>query len=88
MTFNQCHVAFFNIKPSLTVSSTISKLRVKSFGSTPTLKRVSFDLEIVEETVNDGLMLKKATYHWYNTINETMNIFHRLINCIIKRHTF
>lgn len=28
--------------------------------------------EIIEETENDGLMLKKATYHWYNIINETM----------------
>ncbi len=35
-------------------------------------KDLTRNLEIVEETVNDGLMLKKATYHWYNTINETM----------------
>ncbi|CDR28259.1 alpha/beta fold hydrolase [Staphylococcus schweitzeri] len=35
-------------------------------------KDLTRNLEIVEETENDGLMLKKATYHWYNTINETM----------------
>lgn len=28
--------------------------------------------EIREETVNDGLMLKKVTYHWYNTVVEEM----------------
>lgn len=28
--------------------------------------------EIQEETKNDGLMLKKVTYHWYNTIVEEM----------------
>lgn len=28
--------------------------------------------EIIEETRQDGLMLKKVTYHWYNIINETM----------------
>ncbi len=33
-------------------------------------KDLTRNLEIVEETVNDGLMLKKATYHWYNTINQ------------------
>lgn len=28
--------------------------------------------EIIEETANDGLMLKKVTYSWYNLINEKM----------------
>ncbi|MWT09215.1 alpha/beta hydrolase, partial [Escherichia coli] len=28
--------------------------------------------EIIEETSNDGLMLKKVTYSWYNLINEKM----------------
>lgn len=28
--------------------------------------------EIIEETTNDGLMLKKVTYSWYNLINEKM----------------
>ncbi|MCZ6903477.1 MAG: alpha/beta hydrolase, partial [Rickettsia endosymbiont of Ixodes persulcatus] len=28
--------------------------------------------EIIEETDNDGLMLKKVTYRWYNLINEKM----------------
>lgn len=28
--------------------------------------------EIIEDTVNDGLMLKKVTYHWYNLVNEMM----------------
>ena len=30
------------------------------------------DDEIIEETANDGLMLKKVTYSWYNLINEKM----------------
>lgn len=28
--------------------------------------------EIIEETANDGLMLKKVAYSWYNLINEKM----------------
>ena len=28
--------------------------------------------EIIEETDNDGLMLKKVTYRWYNLIVEKM----------------
>ncbi|RRJ11446.1 alpha/beta hydrolase, partial [Pseudomonas aeruginosa] len=28
--------------------------------------------EVIEDTVNDGLMLKKVTYHWYNLVNEMM----------------
>ena len=28
--------------------------------------------EVIEETINDGLMLKKVTYHWYNLVNEMM----------------
>ena len=28
--------------------------------------------EVIEETENDALMLKKVTYHWYNLVSETM----------------
>lgn len=36
------------------------------------LKDLICNLEIVEEIVNDGLMLKKVMYYWYNIINEMM----------------
>ncbi|WP_154895499.1 alpha/beta fold hydrolase [Staphylococcus pasteuri] len=28
--------------------------------------------EVIEETENDALLLKKVTYHWYNLVSETM----------------